>query len=82
VLERDGSWLRCRTCCTGILDYTSRHRARFAPALNKLRRFRRLYPSHRPSSALAREAQLELARLARATVRDLDRRAKRRRKRR
>ena len=82
VLERDGSWLRCRTCCTGILDYASRHHARFAPALNKLRRLRRLYPNRRPSHRLAREAQLELAQLARATIRDLDRRAKRRRKRR
>src|SRR5262245_14183809 len=73
--EKDGAfvcWL-----CSGY-DYRSRHRNRSTPALNKLRRLRRFNPGVRPTARLAREAQSELERLLSVTVRDLDRRAKRR----
>ena len=70
--EKEGAWV-CRTC-SGY-DYRSRHRNRSCPSLNRVRRVAGL-----PSTALAREtviAQAEIARLLRATVRDLERRAKR-----
>src|SRR5215472_6892505 len=70
--EKDGSFV-CRPC-SGY-DYRCRHRNRPCPALNRVRRGARL-----PHRALAREriiAEVEIARLLRATVRDLERRAKR-----
>jgi len=70
--ERDGTFVY-RTC-SGY-DYQSRHRNRSCPALNRVRKGACL-----PHQALARErviAEVELARLLRATVRDLQRRAKR-----
>jgi hypothetical protein len=70
--EKDGTFV-CRLC-SGY-DYRSRHRNRSCPALNRVRRGTGL-----PHRALAREriiAEVELARLLRATVRDLQRRAKR-----
>jgi hypothetical protein len=70
--EKDGAFV-CRLC-SGY-DYRSRHRNRSCPSLNRVRRVAGL-----PSRALAREsliAQVEIARLLRATVRDLERRAKR-----
>src|SRR5215472_8858274 len=89
--QRLRPWFRCdcgRRCRTlhekdGIFvdrpstgyDYRSRHRNRSCPALNRVRRVAGL-----PSTVFAREtviAQVELARLLRATVRDLQRRAKR-----
>jgi len=70
--EKNGVFV-CRLC-SGY-DYRSRHRNRSCPALNRVRRGAGL-----PSRALAREAaiaQVEIARLLRATVSDLERRAKR-----
>jgi hypothetical protein len=70
--EKDGTFV-CRLC-SGY-DYRSRHRNRSCPALNRVRRGAGL-----PARALAREAaiaQVEIARLLRATVSDLERRAKR-----
>ena len=70
--EKDGAFV-CRSC-SGY-DYASRHRNRSCPALNRVRKGAGL-----PHRALAREAaiaQIELARLLRATVSDLERRAKR-----
>src|SRR5262249_13935906 len=70
--ERDGTFV-CRPC-SGY-DYRCRHRNRSCPALNRVRKGAGL-----PHRALAREtlvAQVEIARLLRATVRDLERRAKR-----
>src|SRR5215472_2639668 len=72
LVEKDGTFV-CRLC-SGY-DYWCRHRNQSCPALNRVRRGARL-----PSTALAREtviAQAEIARLLRATVRDLERRAKR-----
>src|SRR5215472_7943060 len=72
LVEKEGFWT-CRTC-SGY-DTWSRHRNRSCPSLNKVRRGARL-----PHRALAREriiAEVELTRLLRATVRDLQRRAKR-----
>src|SRR5262245_60792725 len=71
--EKDGTSLVCRLC-SGY-DYRSRHRNRSCPSLNRVRRVAGL-----PHRALARArviAEVELARLLRATVRDLQRRAKR-----
>jgi hypothetical protein len=71
--EKDGTSLVCRLC-SGY-DYRSRHRNRSLPAVNRVRRVAGL-----PQRALAREriiAQVEIARLLRATVSDLRRRAKR-----
>src|SRR5262249_36523970 len=70
--EKDGSFM-CRLC-SGY-DYRSRHHNPSCPALNRVRRGAGL-----PHRALAREkiiAEVELARLLRATVSDLERRAKR-----
>jgi len=70
--EKDGTFV-CRSC-SGY-DYRCRHRNQSCPALNRVRRGARL-----PHRALARArviAEVELARLLRATVRDLQRRAKR-----
>jgi hypothetical protein len=70
--EKDGVFV-CRLC-SGY-DYRSRHRNRSCPALNRVRRGARL-----PYRALAREriiAKVEIARLLRATVSDLERRVKR-----
>jgi hypothetical protein len=72
LVEKDGTFV-CRLC-SGY-DYRCRHRNRSCPALNRARRVARL-----PHKVLAREtviAQAEIARLLRATVRDLERRAKR-----
>ena len=72
LVEKDGTWV-CRTC-SGY-DYRSRHRNQSCPSLNRVRGMARL-----PHRALAREtviAQAEIARLLRATVRDLERRVKR-----
>src|SRR5215469_29490 len=72
LVEKEGAWV-CRTC--SCYDYASRHRNRSCPSLNRVRRGARL-----PHRALARAriiAEVELARLLRATVRDLRRRAKR-----
>src|SRR5215831_15289255 len=72
LVEKDGLFV-CRLCSE--YDYRSRHHNRSCPALNRVRRVARL-----PHRALAREgiiAQVEIARLLRATVRDLERRAKR-----
>ena len=72
LVEKDGAFV-CRLC-SGY-DYQSRHRNRSCPSLNRVRGVARL-----PHRALARErviAEVELARLLRATVRDLERRAKR-----
>jgi hypothetical protein len=69
---RDGTFV-CRLC-SGY-DYRCRHRNQSCPALNRVRRVAGL-----PHRALAREtviAQAEIARLLRATVRDLERRVKR-----
>ena len=71
--ERSGTSLVCRRC-SGY-DYRSRHRNRSLPAANRVRRVAGL-----PHRALAREAiiaQVEIARLLRDTIRDLERRAKR-----
>jgi hypothetical protein len=71
--ERDGTSLVCRRC-SGY-DYRSRHCNRYLPVANKVRRVAGL-----PQRALAREAliaQVEISRLLRATIRDLERRAKR-----
>src|SRR5215813_1639623 len=71
--EKDGTALVCRLC-SGY-DYRSRHRNRSLPAANRVRRVAGL-----PHRALAREAliaQVEIARLLRATIADLERRAKR-----
>jgi len=75
LVEKNGTWV-CRTC-SGY-DYRSRHRNQACPAFNRVRGVARL-----PHRALAREtviAQAEIARLLRATVRDLERRAKQGRK--
>jgi len=72
LVEKDGTFV-CRLC-SGY-DYRCRHRNRFCPALNRACKV-----AHLPYRALAREtviAQAEIARLLRATVRDLERRAKR-----
>ena len=72
--EKDANSLVCRLC-SGY-DYRSRHRNRSLPTANKVRRMAGRVP-HR---ALAREAliaQVEISRLLRATIRDLERRAKR-----
>ena len=72
LVEKDGLFV-CRLC-SGY-DYRCRHYNQSCPSLNRVRRGARL-----PSTALARErvvAQTELARLLRATVSDLERRAKR-----
>jgi hypothetical protein len=71
--EKDGISLVCRLC-SGY-DYRSRHRDRGLPAAKRVRREAGL-----PQRALAREAliaQVEISRLLRATIRDLERRAKR-----
>src|SRR5262249_39638142 len=71
--EISGTSVCCRLC-TGY-DYRSRHRNRSLPAANRVRRVAGL-----PLRALAREAliaQVEIPRLLRATIRDLERRAKR-----
>jgi len=71
--EIDGTSLVCRLC-SGY-DYRSRHRNRYLPVANRVRRVAGL-----PRRALAREAliaQVEISRLLRATIRDLERRAKR-----
>jgi len=71
--EKDGTSLVCRLC-SGY-DYRSRHRNRSLPAANRVRRVAGL-----PQRALAREAliaQVEISRLLRATIADLERRAKR-----
>src|SRR5262249_41342162 len=71
--EKDGTSLVCRLC-SGY-DYRSRHRNRSLPAANRVRRVAGL-----PSRALTREtliARVEISRLLRATIRDLERRAKR-----
>ena len=71
--EMGGASLVCRLC-SGY-DYRSRHRNRHLPAANRVRRVAGL-----PRRALAREAliaQVEIARLLRATIADLERRAKR-----
>jgi len=71
--EKDGTSICCWKC-TGY-DFRSRHKNRGLPAANRVRRVAGL-----PQRALAREriiAQVEIARLLRATVRDLERRAKR-----
>src|SRR5262249_10824981 len=71
--EKDGNSLVCRLC-SGY-DYRSRHRNSHLPAANRVRRGAGL-----PLRALAREAliaQVEIARLLRATIADLERRAKR-----
>ena len=71
--EKDGVFV-CRLCCPGY-DYRCRHRNRSLPAANRVRRVAGL-----PQRALAREAliaQVEIARLLRATISDLERRAKR-----
>src|SRR5215467_2960943 len=88
--QRQRPWFRCPDCnqrcrllvekvglfvcrlCSGY-DYQSRHRNRSCPALNRVRR-----GAHLPHRAFARArviAEVELARLLRATVRDLQRRA-------
>src|SRR5215471_6908049 len=88
--QRLRPWFRCSSCgarcrllhekygtfvcrlCSGY-DYRSRHRNRSCPALNRVRRGAGL-----PHRALAREriiAEVELARLLRATLSDLERRA-------
>jgi len=70
--EKDGTFV-CRLC-SGY-DYRCRHRNRSCPALNRVRRGAGL-----PHRALAREriiAEAEIARLLRATVSDLERRARR-----
>src|SRR5262249_17111956 len=70
--EKDGGFV-CRLC-SGY-DYRRRHRNRSCPALNRVRRGAGL-----PHRALAREriiAQVEIARLLRATISDLEGRAKR-----
>ena len=70
--EKDGTFV-CRLC-SGY-DYRSRHRNRSCPAVNRVRRVAGL-----PHRALAREriiAEVEIARLLRATVSDLEWRAKR-----
>src|SRR5215472_18711624 len=72
LVEKDGTFV-CRLC-SGY-DYRSRHRNQSCPSLNRVRRVAGL-----PHRALAREriiAEVELARLLRATVSDLERRAKR-----
>jgi len=71
--EKDGASLVCRLC-SGY-DYRSRHRNSHLPAANRVRRVAGL-----PRRALAREAliaQVEIARLLRATIANLERRAKR-----
>jgi len=71
--EKDGAGFVCRLC-SGY-DYSCRHRSRALPALKRVRRVKPGLP-HR---ALAREriiAEVEIARLLRATVSDLERRAK------
>src|SRR5215813_6680270 len=71
--EKDGNSLVCRLC-SGY-DYRSRHRDSHLPAVKRVRRVAGLL-----QRALAREAliaQVEIARLLRATIRDLERRAKR-----
>jgi hypothetical protein len=71
--EKDCTFLVCRLC-SGY-DYRSRHRNSHLPAANRVRRVAGL-----PRRALAREAliaQVEISRLLRATIRDLERRAKR-----
>src|SRR5215831_11510965 len=71
--EKDGTSLVCRLC-SGY-DYRSRHRNRSLLAANRVRRVAGL-----PHRALAREAliaQVEISRLLRATIADLERRAKR-----
>ena len=73
--EKDGSFI-CRPC-SGY-DYRSRHRNRSCPSLNRVRRGAGL-----PYRAFAREriiAEVEIARLLRATVSDLERRARRRKR--
>jgi hypothetical protein len=72
VIE-NGHSLVCRLC-SGY-DYRGRHKNRALPTANKVRRIAGL-----PQRALAREAliaQVEIARLLRATIRDLEWRAKR-----
>src|SRR5215831_8342587 len=73
LVEKDGVFV-CQDPCSGY-DWASRHRNRSCPALNRVRRVAGL-----PPRALAREraiAQVEIARLLRATVRSLEQRAKR-----
>jgi len=75
--EKGGTSLVCRLC-SGY-DYRSRHRNRSIPTANKVRRMAARVPGL-PQRALAREAliaQVEIARLLRDTIRDLERRAKR-----
>ena len=70
--EKDGVFV-CRLCSN--YDYRSRHRNRSLPAVNRVRRGTGL-----PHHVLAREtliAQVEIARLLRDTICDLERRAKR-----
>jgi len=85
--EKDGTSICCWKC-TGY-DFRSRHKNRGLPAANRVRRVGHYHPAvvarhiitaGLPQRALAREriiAQVEIARLLRATVRDLERRAKR-----
>ena len=71
--EKDGTSLVCRLCSGYV--YRSRHCNSRLPAANRVRRVAGL-----PQRALAREAfiaQVEISRLLRATIRDLERRAKR-----
>jgi len=71
--EIGGTSLVCRLC-SGY-DYCCRHRNQRCPSLNRVRRGAGL-----PHRALAREriiAEVEIARLLRATVSDLERRVKR-----
>ena len=91
--QRQRPWFRCSSCnrrcrtlhevggislvcriCSGY-DYRGRHKDRALPAAKRVRRVAGL-----PQRALAREtiiAQVEIARLLRDTIRDLERRAKR-----
>jgi len=71
--EKNGTSLVCWKC-SGY-DYRSRHRNRGLPTANRVRRIARL-----PHRALAREkvaAQVEIAKMLRATISDLERRLKR-----
>src|SRR6516225_1823147 len=71
--EKNGNSVCCRLC-SGY-DYRGRHRNRALPAVNRVRRVAGL-----PQRAFAREsliAQVEISRLLRATIRVLERRAKR-----
>src|SRR5262249_13611700 len=73
LVEKDGLFV-CQQPCSGY-DYRGRHRDRGLPAVNRVRRVAGL-----PHRTLAREriiAQVEIARLLRATVQDLERRLRR-----